>query len=252
MTEHTSPSPAKTPLSRIEQWLRAYLPLRLRMRLSALRLRGRLEIGHGSHVEHTAQILGRTHVRIGANTCIGARSWLNVNHRTGDEMGIIVGDNCFIGRDNFLSSGRQIVIGDYALTATGCRFIGSTHIVDNPRLPVATTGTTASDVIDIGVNCFFGAGATVLGSVSIGHGSVIGAQSLVLRDVPPFSIAVGNPAKVIKRYSFRRQAWISTAMLDEDDLNDNPGASDYLDLLRTAAPHVPLPWIAAGADMGSF
>jgi acetyltransferase-like isoleucine patch superfamily enzyme len=155
------------------------MPLKLRMFLSCLRLRGQLSIGSGSRVHRTAQILGRTHVSIGANSCNGERAWLNVNHRNIGELAIIIGDNCFIGRDNFFNSGRLIIIGDYCLTAIGCRFICSTHIVDDPRLPVMVTGTTASDIISVGSNCFFGAGVTVLGNVNIGHGSVIGAQALV-------------------------------------------------------------------------
>lgn len=236
----------------IVQLARDYMPLRLRMRLSAWRLRGRLAIGQRSYIDRTVQILGQAFVRIGSNSCISERTWLNVNHRVAGEYAIVVGDNCFIGRDNFFSSGRRIVIGDYSLTTVGCRFICSTHIVDDPRRPVVTTGTTGSDVIAIGANCFFGAGAVVLGAVEIGHGSVVGAQSVVLSDIPAFSIAVGNPARVVKRYSFRRNAWIAVGALDPEDLADNPGPDEYLELLRGSMPVVPLPWIAAGSDMGSF
>ena len=239
-------------VQRIYKMVAPILPLRLRVLLSLLRIRGRLKIGKGSFVHCTVQILGRAHVQIGTNTCISERSWLNVNHRLSGEIGIMIGDNSFIGRNNFLSSGQRIVIGDYCLTTIGCRFISSTHLIDNPRLPVIATGTTANDTITVGANCFFGAGAAVLGNVKIGHGSVIGSQAFVLRDVPPFSIVLGNPARVTRRYSFRQDIWIPVESLTDDDLAENPGAEEYLELLRTTNPRVPLPWIAAGADMGSF
>jgi acetyltransferase-like isoleucine patch superfamily enzyme len=222
------------------------------MFFALLPIRGPLTVGPGSRVHRSVQILGKVHVRIGANTCIGERTWLNVNHRTAGKVCISIGDNSFIGRDNFLSSGLSIVIGDYCLTTVGCQFICSTHVIDNPRLPVITTGTTATDSIVVGANCFFGTGATVLGDVKIGHGSVIGSQAVVLHDVPPFSTVIGSPARVVKRYSFKREGWISVESLVESDLAENPGADEYLRLLRMCSPRVELPWIAAGADMGSF
>ncbi|MES3023183.1 MAG: DapH/DapD/GlmU-related protein [Pseudomonadota bacterium] len=244
--------PGRALARRLYRVLGAGLGVRARTRLSALLIRQRLALGAGSYLGRGVQILGRAHVRIGSNSVIGAGSWLNVNHRGAGAMSIVVGDNCFIGRDNFFSSGRQIVIGDYCLTTVGCRFICSTHVADNPRLPVLATGTTAGDAIAVGANCFFGAGATVMGAVSIGHGSVVGAGSLVLADIAPFSIAVGNPARVIKRFSFSRDAWLAADAVGEADLAANPSEEQYLAMLRAAAPQLPMPWIAAGAEMGSF
>ena len=91
-----------------------------------------------------------------------------------------------------------------------------------------------------------------MGDVHIGHGCVIGTQALVLYDLPPFSLAVGNPAHVVKRYSFKHQAWINVDALNEDDLAENPDAEAYLSMLEANHPMVNMPWIATGADRGSF
>ncbi|MDZ5456529.1 acyltransferase [Azohydromonas lata] len=236
----------------IKTLVRAFLPIRLRVIISLRSRRGRLSIGRGSRIHRTTQIFGRAHVRIGNNTSLAERTWLNVNHPSGDTPAIIIGNNCFIGRDNFFTSGKSIVIGDYCLTGIGCRFVGSTHVADDPRRPIISTGTTATDIISVGSNCFFGTDATVLGHVNIGHGCVIGARSVVTKDVPPFSVVVGSPARVIKRFSFRRNAWISVDQLAEGDLDDNPDAQKYSTLLRSQYPEVMLPWVAAGTEMGSF
>lgn len=236
----------------IKSIIRKVIPVRWRERISVYRCRGALRLGQGSRVHRSAQILGRACVRIGANSCISERSWLNVNHRRDGEVAISIGDNTFIGRGNFFSSGGSIFLGDYCLTTIDCKFISSTHNADTPWLPIVTTGTTSADVIKVGNNCFFGAGATVLGHVEIGDGCIIGAQSLVITDVPPFSLVVGSPARVVKRYSFKRQAWIPVKDLSLDDLSENPDSEAYLQSLQSASPRVDMPWIASGADQGSF
>lgn len=92
----------------------------------------------------------------------------------------------------------------------------------------------------------------VLGNVSIGHGSVIGANSLVIKDVPPFSMVVGNPAKIIRRYSFAKKAWIDSDNVTAEDLRENPNEALYLDILRRTWPKISMPIIAAGSDLGNL
>ena len=232
--------------------VRTLLPARLRERISVWRQRGPLALGHGSRVHRSAQILGRSHVRIGDNSCISERCWLNVNHRSEAGFSITVGDNTFIGRDNFMSSGRAIHIGSYCLTTLGCKFVCSTHVADTPWVPIVTTGTTGTDTIVVGDNCFFGVNTTVLGNVTIGHGCVIGTGALVTSDVPPFSLAVGSPARVVKRYSFRHRAWLAVDAVAAGDLDDNPDAETYLARLKATHPWIDIPWIASSADQGSF
>jgi len=59
----------------------------------------------------------------------------------------------------------------------------------------------------IGENVWLGSNVAVLLGVKIGNNSVIGAGSIVVDDIPPYSVAVGNPAKVIKRYNFDTKLW---------------------------------------------
>lgn len=232
--------------------IRRIVPQSWREAVSVYRLRGPLRIGERSRVHPSAQLIGRRNIRIGRNSCVSERVWINVNHREGDEIAVSIGDNTFIGRDNFFSSGKSIVLGDYCLTTIGCRFLGSTHVIDKPWQPIITTGATSTEVMRIDANCFFGSGATVMGHVHIAHGCVVGAQAVVVQDLPPFSLAVGNPARVVKRYSFKRKEWLPVATLNDDDLSENPDLDVYLASLRREHPEVDMPWIASGADQGSF
>ena len=226
------------------------LPPRLQARIDAMRTSGDcVSLGSGAYIHRSVQILGRAFVRIGANSVLSQDCWLNVNHRTGVTPAITIGDQSFIGRRNFFSSGRCIDIGHYVLTANDCHFLGSSHIVNNPMLPYITSGTTDSDTISVGHNTFLGAGARVVGHVTIGHGCVIGACSLVTHDIPPFSQALGFPATVRQRYSFLRQAWVPIAEFTPDDERAIPSANDYLaQLCMCQLPR--MPYLAAGSDMG--
>lgn len=211
-----------------------------------------MQIGHRSYIHPFVHLLGKGNIRVGSNTCVSEEYWLNVNHRKESKVSIEIGNNCFIGKHNFFTSGDFISIGDYTLTTVGCKFIGSSHIVGDPGMPYLLTGTTSDDRIQIGVNCFIGAGATVLGNVKVGHGSVIGADTLVLRDIPPFSFAIGNPATVIKRYSFIQKVWLPVSEISPDDEVGMPNEQEYLTQLKAKFPHVYMPWIAAGKSMGDL
>lgn len=233
--------------------LRAFLdrlPPRLQARITAWRSRGdRPTLGPSAYVHPSVQMLGKACVRLGANSVLSQDCWLNVNHRRSGEPAIDIGNHCFIGRRNFFSSGRRIVLGHYVLTANDCHFLGSSHVVDDPFIPCLSTGTTDSDVISVGDNTFIGAGARILGHVSIGHGCVIGANALVTRDVPPFSQVAGFPATVRRRFSLPRQAWVDIADFTAEDELALPDATTYrARLAQHPAPR--MPYLAAGGDMG--
>lgn len=211
---------------------------------------GRRIRGKNSYISPTVQMTGASNISIGFNSSVGEFTWLNVNNKIIGDIAISIGDNCFIGRRNFFSSGKNITISDYALTAIDCKFLCANHMVENPMLPYIASGVTFSDSIYVGVNCHFGAGAVVLGNVVIGHGSIVGTNSLVTKNVPPFSIVVGNPAKVIRRYSFLKQVWIDASEIMESDLVNNLTEVEYLNALKKSHPKIYMPLSAAGHNFG--
>ena len=198
------------------------------------------------HVDRRVRVIGWKNIAFGKNVAIGAGSWLNVNARRGTGQTLIFGDNSFIGRNNFISVGKAVRIGPYCLTAESCSFVGATHVAD-PTRPFIATGVTTQDEITIGTNCFFGYAASVLGNVRIGHGCIIGAHTLVRADVPPFSIIVGNPARVVKRFDFTLPGWRSDW---EGRELGHPTEEEYLNALRASHPWPVLPLSAATSGLG--
>jgi acetyltransferase-like isoleucine patch superfamily enzyme len=230
--------------------LLAACPPRLQARLAAWRSRGCATLGPGAYLHRSVQVLGLRQLAVGENSVVSQDTWFNVNHRDQAAPAIRIGRHCFIGRRNVFSSGVEIDVRDYVLTANDCFFLGSSHVVENPLQPVMTTGTTRSATIVVGVNCFIGAGARVIGNVRIGHGCVVGAASVLTRDLPPFSQAHGTPARIVKRFSFRSNRWVPVADFCAEDEAALPAEDTYLATLDAhGAPR--MPYLAAGADMGN-
>jgi acetyltransferase-like isoleucine patch superfamily enzyme len=228
------------------------LPLPFQCKIHSFFYSEKIKIGEGSYIHPSVHLLGSAGIKVGKNSCVSEGSWLNVNRIYADSPSIEILDNCFIGKNNFFSSGKKIIMGSYTLTTNRCQFIGSSHIINDPSIPYLSTGTSNEDEIIVGSNCFFGASSTVLGNVSIGHGSVIGANAVIQNCIPPFSIVVGNPAMVIKRFSFSKKMWVNINEFTHDDEELLPNEVAYLRQLEKQFPRIAIPWIAAGRSLGNL
>ena len=90
--------------------------------------------------------------------------------------------------------------------ANGC-FVGDAeHRYDDPEQPITWQGFTSKGPVEIGANCWFGVNCAVSSGVSIGERCVIGANSVVTRDIEPATVAAGAPAKPIRKIEFSRVA----------------------------------------------
>ena len=189
-------------------------------------------VGKGSYIDSSVHIRGIDHVSIGTNTTLSENVWLNVNHRNGISKKIVIGNNCHIGKGNFFSSGPLIHVKDFGFTGLDCHFLGCAHRTESPMTPYISSGLTAGDEIVIGVNCWLATSVTIFQGVHIGWGSVIGARSVVFKDVPPFSVAVGNPCKVIKRFNFKENKWTDICDWLEEYEKYIPNEPQYLEKLN--------------------
>lgn len=212
----------------------------------------RKDIGKNTYIDKTVHITGWNNISIGSNTGISQDTWINVNNRTPNHKHIVISDNCYIGRRNFFSSGWLIEIGDYVMTGLDCKFMGSDHVFESPMNPYISTGTTNDKIIKLGSNVWLGADVTIIGHVTIGHGSIIGAGSLVNKDIPPFSIAIGNPCKVIKRYDFKINEWIKIDEFDESSMELMPDEETYNKTLKEKNPNITIPLQACSKSFGDM
>jgi acetyltransferase-like isoleucine patch superfamily enzyme len=131
---------------------------------------------------------------IGPGTLLEPGCWITL----AEEATIAIGAGCFLNRNTMLAALHRIEIGDHTMFANGC-FVGDAeHRHDDPDLPVTWQGFTSKGPVRIGSNCWFGVNCAVTSGVSIGERCVIGANSVITRDLPAFSLAAGAPARVVR------------------------------------------------------
>ncbi len=128
-------------------------------------------------------------------------AWLNERvylDTESDQTGyIIVGKSVYIGTGTTLFGHNGLVIGDHSLLAQNITCTPYSHIFNDPNANIITQGGHSKKV-SIGKDVYIGMGVDIMYSGDIGDGSVVGAGSVVVKPIPPYSVAVGNPAKVIK------------------------------------------------------
>ncbi|MDJ0736602.1 MAG: acyltransferase [Nostocaceae cyanobacterium] len=110
---------------------------------------------------------------------------------------IYIGEKTFIGPNVCIGGPGDITIGKKCMIAAHTGIIANNHIFSDLLVPIKDQGVTRKG-ITIEDDCWLGHGVTVLDGITIGKGSVIGAGAVVTKDIPPYSVAVGIPARVIK------------------------------------------------------
>lgn len=132
----------------------------------------------------------------------------------GKRSELIIGDNVKVNHNVHIGCARKITIGNNVLMASGVYISDHSHGCysginqDSPEVAPNNRPLYTSPVV-IGDNCWLGERVTVLPGVTIGNGVIVGAGAVVRSDLPPNCIAVGAPARVIKKYNFIDKQWIS-------------------------------------------
>jgi len=120
-----------------------------------------------------------------------------------DANRIYLGDGTMLNHNNILWAGKQkaeIRIGKNVILGPNVQIIAFNHEFSDSSLLIVDQGYREANII-IGENVWIGAGSIILPGVTVGDNTIIGAGSVVTKTMPPNSICVGNPAKVIKRRS---------------------------------------------------
>ncbi len=121
----------------------------------------------------------------------------NVDIGALDNTQIHIDKGTFIGVGACVAGPGNVKIGKRCLIAAHSGIFANSHNYADPSRYIADQGVTCKG-ITIEDDCWLGHAVTVIDGVTIGKGSVIGAGAVVTKDIPPYSIAVGTPAKVIK------------------------------------------------------
>ena len=158
-------------------------------------------------IRRPVYIRGKKGMSFGAGFTTGYRCRFEIfNVESGIKLKI--GENCKIGDNVHIVASENVTIGDGCLMASNI-FISDTNHGSNEdpsEIPPDERPLTSCPV-SIGNNVWIGEGVCVLPGAKIGDGCIIGAHSIVKGEIPAYTIVVGAPAKVVKKYNFGTNTW---------------------------------------------
>jgi acetyltransferase-like isoleucine patch superfamily enzyme len=158
------------------------------------------QVGRGLRVDRLPYMRGRGELRVGNNVNLSGRSSFSFMRGMPETPSIAIGDNVFIGNGCVVVAAKSVSIG------SNCLISGGTRIQDNDGHPLDAERRRVGDRISpddakpitIEDDVWIGANVIILKGVRIGKRAVVGAGSVVTRDVPPGTVVAGNPAVVVK------------------------------------------------------
>jgi lipopolysaccharide O-acetyltransferase len=192
----------------IEEML--HLWSRMRTRLFTLLLSTQFkEAGPGSRISPPFRFYGLNEIVLGRGAQIERDCWIQTipDDKQDNEAKLVIGPYAGIGMGASISAARKVVIGDHALLARNVYISDHAHAFENIGAPIMHQGIQGIAPVSIGRSTWLGQNVVVLPGVTIGEHCVIGANSVVKSSIPDFSVAVGAPARVIKRYNRETGAW---------------------------------------------
>lgn len=166
--------------------------------------------GINSKIEEPCRISGEDCIVVGNNVNIGAFSWIQtVSHYNGRSYNpyFEIGDGCQIGRYAVFSANNKILIGKNVLISERVYISDHIHEYRDIEIPIIDQSASIKGHVVIEDDCWLGIGCCILRNVTIGRHSVVGANTVVHTDVQPYSVVVGNPARLVLKYDHKHGKW---------------------------------------------
>ena len=151
-------------------------------------------------------IEGEEFISLEDNVSFNSKVWLLALKKEDVEPRLVVQEGATIGRFAHIVALKDVNIGKNVLIADKVYISDNIHSFEDVTQPIIEQEILFKGSVSIGENSWIGENVSILGA-KIGKHSVIGANSLVNSDIPDYSIAVGSPAKVIKKYDFQAKKW---------------------------------------------
>ena len=169
------------------------------------------QIGDKNYIQLPHTIKNPQNIYFSNNAYIGRNSTLiSVSeHKTGIPS-ISIGNNVWSTSNLQIYASKNVTVEDDVIIAANVYITDSSHDYSRGDIPYRVQGLTSPRPVLIGKGSWIGQNVCILPGVTIGEQCIIGANSVVNKDIPPFHIAVGAPAKIIKKWDSLKNEWVST------------------------------------------
>jgi acetyltransferase-like isoleucine patch superfamily enzyme len=175
----------------------------LRWRASFARL------GRTAFMFRPYRVEGARGIEFGAGSSLQRGGWLYCVSKDDQPARLRIGADCDFGYNNHITCVRDVVIEDHVLTANNVYIADNVHGFEDITRPIKQQPVRFKRAVRIGQGAWIGENACIIGA-SVGRNSVVGANAVVTHDIPDYCVAVGIPARVIRRFDATRGEWIST------------------------------------------
>lgn len=157
-------------------------------------------LGSRTVIALPVRLSGEERIVLGSDVYVGAGCWLQVLGDAAHQPAIEVGDRTSIAGSCTLSAARRVRLGRAVLLARGVYIADHDHAYADSARPVLDQGLKGIAPVEIGDGAWLGQNVVVGPGVRIGAGAVVAANAVVRSDVPPFSLAAGAPARVVRTF----------------------------------------------------
>ena len=159
--------------------------------------------GKDLYFEGVSLLMGRKCISIGDYTAFGEHLYLTAWQIVDNSPKIEIGKNCNFGAFNHITCYNRVIIGSGVLTGKWVTITDNSHgdtELESLLIPPMQRNCISKGPVVIEDNVWIGDKVTILPNTTIGKGAVIAANTVVTKNIPPYSVVAGNPAKVIKVY----------------------------------------------------
>ncbi|RWX02391.1 acyltransferase [Flavobacterium cerinum] len=156
----------------------------------------------------SVRVQGKKHISIGRNSVVQRGGWLLALKIDENEPVLSIGDNCAIGDYCHIISVRKVIFEDNVLMANNVYVSDNLHGYEDVTTAIKDQPIKFKKEVVLQSGCWIGENVCIIGA-SIGKNSIIGANSVVTKDIDDYCIAVGSPARVIKKYDLVTKKWNS-------------------------------------------
>lgn len=156
----------------------------------------------------STKIQGKKYISIGRNAVVQRGGWLLAIKIDNENPILSIGENCAIGDYSHIACVRKVVFENDVLVANNVYISDNLHDYENVNIPIKDQPVKFKKEVVLQSGCWIGENVCIIGA-SVGKNSVIGSNSVVTSDIGDYCIAVGSPAKVIKKYDLESGKWLT-------------------------------------------